>query len=338
MSDILKIDPTIYKRSALPAVKGNSVAEDRLTLVVSTMCSVVGTGIVVRESSAELVLSDVAVWDDAQYATAANRAGKDFYLYVIAGGGLLLSANATVPTGFTADTSRKIGGFHCECLSIGVISGHDGSGWLTGDIIPTSIWDLLHRSPGIQNGMAYVSPLQEWWMIYLQSNTGANTASTFAATITNSRNWMDFSDDLGAVGLRLPTDHGFQIAAEGSNQQTNIMGSADPVTTGGHVDTAGRRMVSKYFLEDCCGAVWQWLADQSYQNDATYAGTFGYYALPGGKGQLYRQGAVGDVKLLAGGYWVTGAACGSQYRSANRARWYTHTYLGARGCARSRES
>ena len=41
----------------------------------------------------------------------------------------------------------------------------------------------------------------------------------------------------------------------------NIAGSNDPGTTGGHKDTAGRRMISNYGVEDCCGVLWQWTKD-----------------------------------------------------------------------------
>ena len=49
--------------------------------------------------------------------------------------------------------------------------------------------------------------------------------------------------------------------AEGSNQRTNIKNSADPGTSGGHYDTAGRRMISNYGAEDCCGVLWQWTSN-----------------------------------------------------------------------------
>ena len=48
-----------------------------------------------------------------------NLAGKDVYIYALAGSGtepdFVLSLNSTVPTGYTAENSRKIGGFHCLC-------------------------------------------------------------------------------------------------------------------------------------------------------------------------------------------------------------------------------
>jgi len=53
----------------------------------------------------------------------------------------------------------------------------------------------------------------------------------------------------------------FQVVAKGSNECTNISGSRDYGTTGGHVDTNNQRMISHYGLEDCCGYMWQWTRD-----------------------------------------------------------------------------
>ena len=329
--------PTLYQRETRWGVAGSSVAADRRTVSIPKgMTAAVGS-LVIYYPPQSLDLNVAASWDSVatDYTVAANRAGKDFCLYATVTGKIVLSANATVPTGYTAGQVRKIGGLHCECLAVGTIAGHPLTGYLAGDIVPASVWDLSHRSPGLQAGMAYVDPLDEWWMIYLQSGTGTTTVSAFGGTITDTRIWNDHADDMAAVGLVLPSDIGFQVAAEGSNQKTNITGSADPATTGGHIDTAGRRMISNYGLEDCCGVMWQWLADQSYRNDdASYLGTWSYYALPGNKGSIYRQGGAGDVKLLAGGTWYNGTSCGSRSRSAYYYRWYAVTSLGARGCAR----
>lgn len=78
-----------------------------------------------------------------------NLAGKDAYIYALAGSGtepdFVLSLNSTVPTGYTAENSRKIGGFHCLCKDVGIIKGHALSGYVAGDILPATRWDLLHR-------------------------------------------------------------------------------------------------------------------------------------------------------------------------------------------------
>jgi len=181
--------------------------------------------------------------------------------------------------------------------------------------------------------MVFSDQANIWVDIYLQSGTGSTTASAYGGTITDTRTWMDHVDDLAAVKKGMLDDGEFQVIAEGSNQETNITGSADPGTTGGHVDTASRRMVSNIGCEDCCGALWQWLKDQSYQHPTTVG--FNWYDL-GSKGSLYNQGGTdgnADVKLLAGGSWAVAAYCGSRARGAANYRWSTAASIGCRGRA-----
>lgn len=449
--------PTLYQRETRWAITGSSVAADRRTIAIPGFTAGVGS-LVLPYPAQALDLNVAASWDTTagtDYTVAANRAGLDFYLYALTTGEVVVSANATVPTGYTAAQVRQIGGFHCEYVDVGTISGHPLTGFLAGDILPASVWDLGHRPTCDPAGMVYCAELDLWVDIYLQSGTGASTASAAGATITDTRIWNDHVDDLAAVGKILLDDTEFQIVAEGSNQKTNIAGSADPITTGGHRDTTGatagtstsaaapstdisaaanpqtltinlngtgpvavsfnpaglntgaliaaalqtairaavpwaggmtvtygttyvvscqgsvgpsasvvitagtgndcttalklgvanggvevagtlgRRMVSNYGLEDCCGAMHQWLRDQSYRNDdASYLGSWSWYTLPGNKGSIYKQGGTGDVKLLAGGAWNTGASCGSRCRYANFSRWSTITTGGSRGCAR----
>jgi len=204
-----------------------------------------------------------------------------------------------------------------------------------GDILPASVWDLQHRPQCSPEGMVWSDQAKIWVDIYLQSGTGTSTASVNGGTITDTRNWMDFVDDLGAVGKRLLDDGEFQKIAAGGNEETNISGSADPGTTTGHTDTAGRRMVSNIGCEDCAGAIWQWLLDQSYRWDSGFGTTWAYYDLPGNKGSLYNYDGTGgrsDVKLLAGGAWGNGTACGSRCRAASARRWGVDSDIGARGC------
>lgn len=285
---------------------------------------------------------DVDSVDDLD--TGSLAAGTDYYIYACTDGTTLsfkVSANATNPTGFDAAHSRKIGGFHTLCAAVGIIAGHALSGYAQKDILPASIWDLKHRAKNLVNvGLVYDSKIQKWVDIYLASGTGANTTSVNGGTISDTRNWMDFVDDGLAVGKRLLTDTEFTSIATGSNEETNITGSADPGTTGGHVDTAGRRMISNIGCEDCCGVVWQWLQDQAY----IYSSTTGYWGnLPGGKGSVYTQfkadpGAAevdnsdngGDVKLIAGGNWSNAANAGSRSRATDNIRWKTSPILGAR--------
>ena len=276
--------------------------------------------------------------------TGSLAVGKDYYIYACTDGTTLsfkVSANATNPTGFDAAHSRKIGGFHTLCVAVGTIAGHALSGYAQKDILPASIWDLKHRARcGNNAGMVFDAKSNIWVDIYLASGTGASTASVNGGTISDTRNWMDFVDDGGAVGKRLLHDMEFQLIAAGSNEETNITGSADPGTTSGHVDTAGRRMISNIGCEDCCGVVWQWIQDQSYY----YYGASPYWGnLPGGKGSINTNFAAdpgasevdnsdygGDIKLIAGGYWGNAALGGSRSRITLYYRWLTHSAIGAR--------
>ena len=340
------IDAEHYDRNEKWAAKGAGSAAERYTLQTPTRLSVnidnIGYAIV---SQADLDLSATATWDQVvtDYRVAATRAGVDFYVYacqqVSDNPKFLISASSTFPTGYTAANSRKVGGFHCLCVAVGTIAGHTLTDSAQGDILPASVWDILHRPVSEPEGMVYSSELHKWIDIYLASGTGASTVSTYGGTISDTRNWMDFVDDFSAVKKRLLSDPEFQSIAAGSNEETNIAGSADPVTTGGHVDTASRRMISNIGCEDCCGALYQWLSDQSWRADAlpdTGDPAWAWENLPGAKGSLYKQGTYGDVKLLAGGNWTAGAYCGSRCRYAAHCRWATASDVGARALAEAR--
>jgi len=267
--------PAHYERSEKWSLKGSAVAADRYSALSPNRLTVnIAERGFVLESQQTLDLSLAANWDSiaVDYTVAATRAGKDFYIYACQQTGaapkILISANSTAPAGYTASTSRKIAGFHCLCLSVGTIAGHTLTGFLTGDILPASIWDLKHKPrEATPAGMVYVDEIGKWVDIYLASGTGAATASVFNATISDTRDWMSFVDDGAAVKKRLLRDYEFQRMAAGSNEETNIFGSADPVTTGGHVDTASRRMISNFGVEDACGAMHQWLDEQGFRCD-----------------------------------------------------------------------
>lgn len=201
--------------------------------------------------------------------TAIKEAGKDAYIYATVNNGVLgfaLSKNSTVPDGFNANNSRKIGGFHMLCANVGTIADHPLSGYVAGDILPASCWDLKHRPISDPEGMVYDSGLGLWVDIYLDSWNGTKLVSAYGASIadgTSSKNFHGelYVEELANIGKRLPWRNEFMHFAKGSNECTNITGGADPGTTGGHSDTAGRRMISNIGCEDCCGALWQWTSD-----------------------------------------------------------------------------
>ena len=315
------------------------------------------------ETAPSLDLSSSASWDTTSptdYTSAATRAGKDFYIYACqsetAAPTILLSANATYPSGYTADDSRKIGGFHCLCVSVGTIADHPLSDYVAGDILPDTVWDLWWRADSGSNvGLTYSSKLNEWASIYLMSGTAGAPTILNGGTILDTITWFNAASAAALLNMRLPKDYEFQVFAAGTPEAVNITGSADPVTTTGHISTGSVRMISSIGCEDCAGVIWQWLDEQSYRFDAATAHThsvtldggvqasvtsgnasadvapvFGYKAQTGGKGSLYTQGAHGMVKLRAGGNWSDGAACGSRSRSAPNPPWDAPATIGFR--------
>ena len=272
--------------------------------------------------------------------TPANLAGKDVYIYACEPTSgtepiFVLSLNSTVPTGYTANNSRKIGGFHCLCKDVGVIEGHTLSGYVTGDILPATRWDLLHRPKGEPEGFAYEELTDCWIAIYLPSWDGTKLVSVYNGVIADgasTKKWHGeaFYEQFAKQGMRLDWRHEFQMGAKGSNEQTNIQGSSDPNTTGGHVDRAGRRMISNIGLEDCCGVLWQFAMDLGFAggsgwtnsvynssvDDRSYGQTYG---------TLYR--------LLLGAYWNHNGCSGSRSAVCDRSAAYVHVDSSARGAS-----
>ena len=131
--------------------------------------------------------------------------------------------------------------------------------------------------------------------------------------------WYNFVEQFGAVKKTLMQQSEFMLAALNSNEETNINGSSDPGTTGGHSDSASRRMISNIGCEDMAGALYQWGLDtaaddftagwavaDTADDNTSYDGDNSI-----GRGQGYE---VPD-RVIFGGAWSSGSRCGS--RSAN---------------------
>jgi len=301
-----------------------------------------------RESALDLDLNVSGSWDTTSgtnYTVAGNRAGKDFYIYICEPSSsyvpiILLSAATTYPYGYNADNSRKVGGFHCvpgNCINLP--TGHPYKDFLQGDIVFNSIWDLKDRPISPPEGMVKLSLTPSdgrpalWCDIYLFTGTGTSCTSVFGATIKDTTNWMDFVDYAALQNKRLMTDAEFQKAAAGSNEETAISGASDPGTVTFPVDTAGRSMVSNYFVVGAAGILSQYLADQCYIYSSAKAD---WYDLPGAKGSLNKAGgtgAGGDSKLIAGGAWSQSTFCGSRCRNLTYERWQVVNSISARACS-----
>jgi hypothetical protein len=274
---------------------------------------------------------------------SALTAGKDYSIYLVEdpaeteGIGIKVSLNGTYPTGYTAANSFKIGGFHTLCAAVtagnapalvdtNIWASHPAVGYAAADIIPNSVWCLTHRPISNPNGMVFVNKLNLWVDIYLQSGTGTSTTSAYGATVTDTRAEIHHKWDMNLVYKRAPKSDEFSVFAEGSNQKTAIYGSAapSPKTAGGHIDTSSKRMISGYFIEECCGFLWQWL-DEIGVNGGSVWVTQGDGDT---RGQHY--GTLPYV-LLAGGDWGGAASCGSRCRNSGRVRSHVAVAFGCRG-------
>lgn len=271
-----------------------------------------------------------------------NLAGKDVYIYALAGSGtepdFVLSLNSTVPTGYTAENSRKIGGFHCLCKDVGIIEGHTLSGYVAGDILPATRWDLEHRPKGSPEGFAYEELTDCWIAIYLPSWDGTKLVSVYNGVIadgSSAKKWHGeaFYEQFVKQGMRLVWRHEFQMGAKGSNEQTNVQGSSDPNTTGGHVDTAGRRMISNIGLEDCCGVLWQFSMDLGFAGGSGWTNSVYNSSVDDRSyGQIY--GTL--YRLLLGSSWAAGAACGSRSAHCNASLAFVGVSCSSRGASEPR--
>lgn len=275
--------------------------------------------------------------------TPANLAGKDVYIYACEPTSgtepiFVLSLNSTVPTGYTANNSRKIGGFHCLCKDVGIIEGHTLSGYVTGDILPATRWDLLHRPKGDSEGLAYDEVSECWLSIYHLSWDGTKLVSVYNGVIADgasTKKWHGeaFIEQLMNQKMRLPWRHEFQMAAKGSNEGTSIKNAADPNTTGGHVDSNNRRMISNIGLEDCCGCSWQWAMDLGFAggsgwNDSVYNSNVDSQRYGQSYGTLYR--------LLLGARWDDGSNCGSRSVDCSNRSSDVKSRCSARGASEPR--
>lgn len=263
--------------------------------------------------------------------------GKDYYFYLDNQSNLIASLNENLPTGVTS--AVKIGGAHTICqavtesnaptlLSDSFWANHPAIGYNAGYFIPNSSWTPAFRSAALtgNKGQVFVDRgnIRKWVDIYLQSGTGTSTASSYAGTITNNRQYMLFFGDMDQVGKQLASADEFRIFSEGSNQKTNIQGGAIPSDKkcGGYLDTAGKRMISGYFVECCCGYLWQVsrdIAATGYSNWSDWADTRrgAHYGTP-------------YVVILGGNYYES-THCGSWAADSYYSLTHAGVYAGCRG-------
>ena len=156
-------------------------------------------------------------------------------------------------------------------------------------------------------------------MIYLPSWSAGllKSISVYGGTISSgvtspTFHWYRWDQVLANQGEMMPTQREFVSTSLGSPQGVNISGSANPVTTGGHVATNGLRIISLIGCEDMVGVFWQWAEGRGGATQTSYDDA--YTALDKNvAGQDYSLVAAG----LLGGHWNNGTICGSRGGS-----WY----------------
>ncbi len=368
-AQILASAPSAYHRASLPT-------SAKTTITIPTTYVNIGDYGYVQNGSKTINLATASSWDNSTYVTAANRKGKDFYIYACQSTDgtsvpkIILSANSTVPTGYTAANSRKIGGFHCLCADVGTISGHTLSGYVAGNILPASVWDLIHRPVSDPEGMVWSG--RKWFDIYFASWNGSKLVSAYGGTIADGESSKKFTgeifeEEFVRAGKELISREEFKDCAYGSNEGTNIYGSADPGTTGGHKDTASRRMISNIGCEDCCGALWQWTRDwwentpsiktgttsngsPTYNSDNYKTGTedrwlhgIGYatwtdFSVTNSDIESTARGQTWGIiiRALVGGHWDAGSSCGSRSAYLANLSSHRHALYAGRGASELR--
>ena len=319
-SDVRSLKYNSYIRSELPTSAKTSITISSMALTINSLTYEL-------KDEETLSLNSSSSWDSATYATASSRAGKDFYIYACQPSSgttptLILSANSTVPAGYTATNSRKIGGFHCECLDVGTVTNENSmNGYATGDIIPYSIWDLKHRPKSSPEGMVYVEPLNIWISLYILSWDGSKLVPAYNGVQADGASakpfsGTEFAEYLAKVNMRLPRYDEFVVFAKGIQECVNVKGSSDVNTTGGHYTTDNKRIVSSYGIEDCAGVIWQWLSDVFGSDFTDHWNTSSNRDARNVRGDCWGGGL---RRALVGGCWGDNVCCGS--RASNVFFW-----------------
>lgn len=310
-----------------------------------------GQGLII-ESQTNL---DPLTNNDGSFASFAL--GTDYYLYACQPGPhtikakLIFSINSTYPTDYTANNSRKIGGFHygrvravdANGTPIDATNGAYGTGWeddVSNGIVPNSVWDLKNRPICSPEGMAKVGRI--WVDIYLA--TQDETISLVNGKISTGKlksayntypvvlSMYSFNELARRSGKRLLTMQEWLKAAEGSpqgNDADNV--NAWSATTNVAKAATGTvvNAISAANIVDCVGNLLEWLDE--FMLNPTGATPAWYDPMIGqGVGRLYMYSTTGLHAMLAGGAWDDGANTGSRCVGVNEYPWIEAVTLGCR--------
>ena len=284
-------------------------------------------------------------WDpvaNSDGSFAGLALGDDAYIYAVADASgtaqWVASKNSTVPDGETADTSRKIGGFHYGRVRE-LADAFSAGASLAVQIVPNSVWDLNHRPTCDPTGMVEVIPGKLWVDIYLASEDGAAWPDTvplsrFDATpLTGAEGYsrIDYSRLARNAGKRLPDYSEFMMFAYGVPQ--GATGAGSRVNTGQH-SAYGFECVSCLNVDQPSGNLWQ---QTSHYYDRSTANSWNN-DLNTGKDSANDHGQWngGDFRTsFVGGKWDEGAEAGARYVYLNAYPWNVSDSNGLRAACDS---
>lgn len=257
----------------------------------------------------------------------ALNLGDNIYVYAVQQasgvGKWIASINSTVPSGYTSDNSRKVGGFHYG-RTRPIANRFDTAYAPATEIVTNSCWDLQHRPKCDPTGMVEVVPGRLWADIYLNSaGAGAWPAtlpvSAYGATLIDDSSYSawDMMRLLANAGKRLPTSEEFLVYAYGclkgeaaANNYAWCSSANVAKTTAGAVAKA----ISCLNVVDPAGNLYD-LLGPVYQGGTGYVEATTGFALGQDSAYSAQEGSyyVGDIRMwTGGGRYDRNAYCGSR--------------------------
>ncbi len=275
---------------------------------------------------------------------AALAMGDDVYIYAVQdASGIaqwVASKNSTVPTGYTAGNSRKIGGFHYGRVRP-TANRYDATYAPATQIVPNSCWDLRHRPTCDPTGMVEVIPGKLWVDIYLNSE-GSGTwpdnipVSRYGATPIKDDVYArsDFHLLARNAGKQLPTVEQFKAYAQGclqGNDANNDAAWSATTNTGPTTTGAVAKAVSMFNVVDAAGNLWDWI-DNHYDRGGTWV--YDKTVVDVGKDAAFARGEVYHAAwrcFLGGGSFGNGVRAGAGCLGSDASPWSAIGDVGLRG-------
>ena len=252
---------------------------------------------------------------------------------------LIASKNTTFPSGYTADNTRKIGGFHVGRVRP-FAERYNASYVPTVGIVPNSVWDLHHRPVCDPSGFAEM-PDGRWVSIYQLSEgsgtgAGAVLVSRYDATPIKDDIYArkDFPNLLANSGMYAPDAQFFRVYAQGAPQGSDTnndtawsaTSNSGPTTTG-----AVAKAVSQFNIVDAVGNLWDYLS-----NEYNYGGSFAWdrSVVDTGIDASHPRGEVYHDNwrsAFGGGYFDGGGRDGAECVRWSNYPWNSSGSVGVRG-------